>query len=600
MTQQTKEHFETESFFAMGRKETFIKSGLILSGSALIMRTAGMAFNVYLSAKIGAEGMGLYSLILSAYGFAVTFGSAGIHLAATRMTAEAAGRGESPKRSMTVCILYGIATGLTASVLLLLLSSAISSSLLQDPRTLRSIRILSASLPFIAVSSAFGGFFTAIRKVSRSAAAQIFEQIVKIILIVSGLIILNPGNAEYSCVIIVAGSTISEISSCLLSAAMYAARSKSEASADISGNPAVYHNIHITKSYSSNSSSVNSMVSQEDKHNKENSSESVLRRPKKPSKTGLTDPIKYHALIKNLLTITIPVSIGSCIRSGLITVEHILIPMGLRQSGASASTALASYGVLHGMALPVIFFPSAFLTAFAGLIIPELAEAKERGNKKEISFLVNRMLAASLLFSVGVAGALIYFSKSLGILLYGSEEAAYYIKIISPLIPIMYIDTTVDAMLKGLGYQRYNMVINILDAGISVALVYILLPRYGINGYVPVIFITETFNTVCSITKLLSTVPIKFSAKNILCPLIAVTGSASAVHVIFRLLGITSPSVSALVTQLLIFTLIYLIFSEMLFGGGTIMSKIIFFGRIRRQKKPKPQSFSDSKAQKPA
>ena len=90
----------------------------------------------------------------------------------------------------------------------------------------------------------------------------------------------------------------------------------------------------------------------------------------------------------------------------------------------------------------------------------------------------------AILFSIGCAGIMIFFSFEIGNVIYPQTDAGLYIKMIAPLIPIMYIDTSVDAILKGLGEQVYSMGVNIVDSLLSVILVIILLPRYGIMGYI--------------------------------------------------------------------------------------------------------------------
>lgn len=56
--------------------------------TALILRTIGIFFRIYMSNKIGAEGMGLYQLIFSIYVLAATFASSGICTAVTRMVTD--------------------------------------------------------------------------------------------------------------------------------------------------------------------------------------------------------------------------------------------------------------------------------------------------------------------------------------------------------------------------------------------------------------------------------------------------------------------------------------------------------------------------------
>ena len=101
---------------------------------------------------------------------------------------------------------------------------------------------------------------------------------------------------------------------------------------------------------------------------------------------------------------------------------------------------------------------------------------------------------------MGVSGIMIYFSHELGVGIYGSEEAGKYIRLVAHIIPIMYLDTTVDNMLKGLGEHIYTMAINITDTICSLIMVWILIPKMGIYGYIMLIIISEIFNSSASIS----------------------------------------------------------------------------------------------------
>jgi stage V sporulation protein B len=200
--------------------------------------------------------------------------------------------------------------------------------------------------------------------------------------------------------------------------------------------------------------------------------------------------------IKNkLLGIALPVAFSTYFRSSLLTVEHILIPKCLTQSGLDRSTALSSYGTLHSMAMPILLFPLAILSSFSGLLIPELAEAKIKNKKVAVGYITRRAFQFSFIFSFLISGILICFSEDFGMLIYHSEEASRYIRLLAPLIPIMYLDGVTDAMLKGLGEQVYSMNVNIIDALISVFLVMILLPKYGMSGYIITIYIRKPITT---------------------------------------------------------------------------------------------------------
>ena len=93
-------------------------------------------------------------------------------------------------------------------------------------------------------------------------------------------------------------------------------------------------------------------------------------------------------------------------------------------------------------------------------------------------------------------------------------------------------------MLKGLGQQVYSMNVNILDALLSVILVWTLVPRYGIDGYLVTVYVSELFNTVLSITRLLciSRVQVRLM-KWIYGPLLCIVGATYSTRTLLRLIN---------------------------------------------------------------
>ena len=267
-----------------------------------------------------------------------------------------------------------------------------------------------------------------------------------------------------------------------------------------------------------------------------------------------------RGLTRKLLGITLPVTLSACLRSGLITLEHALIPRGLKRSGASWATALSSYGVLHSMVLPVVLFPSAFISSFAGLLVPEVAESNAREDKERVSRISTKVISAALIFSFGVSGIMACFSHELGQVIYHSGEAGMYIRQLAPLIPIMYVDSSVDAVLKGMGQQVYSMNVNIIDALISVILVWILVPNMGLSGYVITIYVTEILNTTLSLTKMLPISGMKIRLwKQVFGPLVCVVGACCGVRMVMACLHVElATSTWALVGQIGCATLAYI------------------------------------------
>lgn len=435
----------------MNRLKKFFYNASLLTLTSLFMRGVALAFNVWISNKVGAEALGLFSLISGVYGFALTLATSGISLTVTRMVAEALGHEDDGlvRASMQRCVLYSLFFGFLSAILLFSLSKVIGIHWLDDGRTVLPLRLMSITLPLIALTSCFNGYFTAVRRVAKNALSQVAEQAIKIGATVFLLTSFFPNGIEYACIALVLGGVLSEMLSFAVMSIMY-----------------------ITD--------------------------------KRKNVKNVSTDVNGKTVTKNLLSIALPVAFSTYARSALISVEHALIPVGLRKSGASREHSLAAYGTLTGMVMPVILFPAALIASFSGMTIPEISDCIARGHKNRIRYIAGRVWQFCLMFSVGVSGILICFSSELGMCLYSSRDAGIYIKMLAPLIPIMYLDTTTDALLKGLGQQFYSMNINIIDALLSVFLVWILVPKWGINGYIFVIISMEVLNFGLSATRMLN------------------------------------------------------------------------------------------------
>ena len=431
----------------MKKTAEFIKNALWLSASALLLRSLSVGFNSYIAERIGSEGMGLFSMIMGIYAFALTLASAGISLSSTRMVAEELGlsRRAHALGALSAVLRYALLCGGLATAALLLLAPPLSRYVLGDVRTLPALSVLALGLLPVSVTAALNGYFTAVRRVYKNAAAAILEQSVRMTATVLLLLRLLPCGVHFACLALALGGTLSEILSLLFSLVLFLFDRRR-------------HFRGVRKS--------------------------------------------TEGMLLRTLKIALPIAISSYVRSGLSTVQYLLVPSALMRGGLTRGEALAAVGVLHGMVLPVLLFPTAVVGSFAGLLVPEVAECHARDDRAGARRIAVRALSAGLIFSIGTAGLMALLSGDLSTLLYSSSTAGYYLLLLAPAIPVMYLDSIVDALLKGLGHQVYSMGVNIADAAISILLLLLFLPRYGISGYVAVIYITEIFNFALSLFRL--------------------------------------------------------------------------------------------------
>lgn len=424
------------------RVKIFLLNGILLTAASLVMQSIGMFFNVYISNKIGTEAVGIYGLIMSVYMFAITLANSGINLATVRIVSEQAAFGMDAgiKKAMKKCLSYSLFMGLLACFLLFTFSPLISSSWLHGKVSPIPIKLLAISLPFLSLSSCLNGYFSALRNVKKTVFAQFFEQVLKIAFIGFLINYFMPSGLEYACISLVLGSTLSEIFSFLLLLLLF-----------------------------------------------------FIDKRKLKSKT-----YKDTNYTKQILKIALPISFTSYIRSGLSTLKQLLIPTSLEKSGIACEVALSQYGIINGMVMPLINFPCSFISSFSSLLIPEFSymNARKEGNK--INFSLEKIFKFCFLFSFLIMGFFWCFSKELNTFIYPNTDISYYIKLLCPLIVLIYIDNIVDSILKGLDKQVTVMGINILDLASSVLLIYFLLPVKGISGYIIVLFISELLNGLLS------------------------------------------------------------------------------------------------------
>lgn len=416
----------------MNRRK-FLSGFLQLTLSSFVLRIVGMAYRVVLQGRIGAEGMGLYQLIMTVYMLFSMLSCAGLTITVSRLCAE------SPHAARSIVCkscLYAAAVGTALGLILYLFSDFAASSLLGDARAAGALQWIAPSLPLMGISAALRGYFLSIGDVARPTIAQITEQFVRVALVLILLYLFDITELSNACAVILFGATAAELLSCAM---------------------------HILFAAS------------------------LRHSPKNP----------YP--LQGILHGIFPILLGCAVQSGMQTAENLLIPRLLHLSGISASQSLAQYGMLGGMVLPVLLFPAALPAALGTLLLPEIARAHVLGHSITVHRLSRRTLRLTLLLSAASCAGFLLIGKPLMQLLYQSEPAGGQLLLLAPLLPPMCIDTLCDALLKGLGKQTATMLIETLDGLIRIIGLFLLLPLFGMQGYVIVLYASAL---LCCLTRL--------------------------------------------------------------------------------------------------
>ncbi len=435
---------------------------LLLTGANLVLRLAGMSFQVYLSGRVGAAGVGLLQLVLSVRALAFTLGSAGARTCALYLSAEALGRRRSVRPALSGCVWYCLLFALPTAAGLWVLTPRIAGGWIGDHATEAALRAFALFLPVSCLNGVMTGLFTAAGRLRTLVVVEFWEQGCAIAVTFALLSRWAGGDVERACLSVALGSSLA---GALSLGALWLLRQEG-------------------------------------------------------ASQGRTD----HPPWRRVFGLALPVGLADDLRAGLNTIENLIIPRRLALFAGTVN-AMADYGVLHGMVFPVLMFPTAILASLADLLVAEFSRCSQRRGQVRVRYLARQGLRVSWLFGICAGGAVFAAARPLGQLLYRSEAAGACLRLYAPLVPILYLDIVVDAMCKGLGQQsanaRYNLLTNLMD----VALLWLLLPRYGMGGYYFSFAASHLVNFGLSLRRLGRSAGLRFSpgpaVKSALCGAVA-------------------------------------------------------------------------------
>ncbi len=474
----------------MARKIPIFYSALLLTGVNLLLRFVGTSFQVYLSGRIGAEGIGLLQLVLSVGAMAMVAGMAGIRTATMYLTAEEIGR-KHPNHVIWVlsgCTKYSLIASSSVALLIYNFAPQIALRWIGHPEIVDSIRLYAAFLPVSCLCGVMVGYFTGANRIGILAAVEVAEQLCSIVCTILFLSLWD-NTPAHACQAVILGSAMGTVLTLV------------------------------------------SLV--------------ILRLLERAS-TSSRIPVAPH-----LRQTAIPLALADNLRTGISTVENLMVPKRLALYAGTVSP-LAAFGTVCGMVFPILTFPMAILFGLTELLIPELARCNAAGSHQRIAYLGKQSLHVALLFGVFCSCILYLAAPTLCMALYGSADAGRYLRWFAPLAVMLYCDTVTDAMIKGLGEQKASVRYNICTNSMDVALLYLLLPKLGITGYFISFTITHIINFLLSLRRLLKITGIMI---HISIPLRALFAACLAVFVAGF---VTSPIMQCVSCSIVLLCLLYL------------------------------------------
>lgn len=408
------------------KKNTIWTNTALLVASNIFVRILGLGYKVWLSRTLTAESLGIYQLSMTVYMLFITPIASGLPNVISRLSASCMARGENGaargvlRRGLKIAGCVALLSG----AVMFCCAPMLSSLILKNSTAWIVVLALIPGVVLGGVGAVPCGYLHAAGHSGTNALSEALEQSVKILSVVLLFHVLQPQ-----------GVRLNDVSAAALAAAGI---------------------------------SVGGIFSY------------VFIRWRTGSLRGAVSPVGSKRICLSAAPLTANRLIGSL--AGMITAS--LVPHCLLNTGMSSAEALAAYGVLTGMALPIVFLPSTVTSAISVVLLPNIAKTRAASGIRAAEKKINRVLFYVFLMGVPAALLICVIAMPLGRLLYRSVQAGQYMLMLAPSTLFSGLNQVGSTILNALGREGKTFKINLASALISLLLTFLLTPVLGIPGYI--------------------------------------------------------------------------------------------------------------------
>lgn len=406
----------------MNKKNPLIVGTLILTITGFLTKIIGFFFRIFLSRAIGAEGMGIYQMVFPLFAFFHSISCAGIEIAISKYVAEE--RKSESKMSVLACgCIISVSLASVCALCMYYFSNQFAIYALNEGKTAPLLQALSYALIFSVIHSCISGYYIGQKKTLIPGISSLIEQIVRTITVYTIVQVLTEQQMTISPIIAIYGTIAGEVASSLFTfSSLRLSR------------------VHLFKKHS----------------------------------------ITYFSKIFKM---ALPITFNSAMMTSLLSVEAILIPFCLKQYGHTGSEALMIYGILTGMAIPLVMFPASFITSMSMMVLPTISEASNGHENKKIVSFIEKILSFCLVSGIFSTFIFISYGNTAGYMIFKIKDVSTFITILAWLCPFIYLSINFKSIINGLGKSKITFFHNIITTGIKILFTIIFVPLVGIKGY---------------------------------------------------------------------------------------------------------------------
>ncbi|WP_456278150.1 stage V sporulation protein B [Bacillus sp. AK128] len=465
-------------------KQTFLQGTLILILAGLITRVLGFVNRIVVARIMGEEGVGLYMMAVPTLLLTITLTQMGLPVAISKLVAEAEAHGDR-KRIKRILVVSLTVTGILSIIFttgMILLAPVLSQTLLTDHRTYYPLIAISPIVPIVAISAVLRGYFQGRQNMRPAAYSQVIEQIVRITLVAVFTKAFLPYGVEYAAAGAMISVVIGELASLLYMIMMFKMKKR----------------VRVRKNFF------------------------------KSVKSG-------KETFQSLMAIALPTTGSRLIGSVAYFFEPIVVTQSLLLAGVTTSLATKQYGELTGYALPLLFLPSFITYSLSVSLVPAISEAAAKNKTLLIEHRLQQALRLSFV-SGGLAVVILYvFAEPVMQLMYGSSNAAIYVKVMAPFFIFYYFQGPLQAVLQALDLAKAAMINSIIGAVVKIAVIFALAtrPELGIMGAALAIVISTVLVTLLHFSTVIKVISYTIYAREYIKSFFTMIAAGLAGHYFF-------------------------------------------------------------------
>ncbi len=318
------------------KQKSFVKGAAILGIAGLIVKIIGAVFRIPLVNAVGTEGMGYYNVAYPVYALLLVVSTAGLPTAISKMVSEQAAVGDYTGAHNTFRVAFKVLlmAGLFTSAIMFMVSTWVADFVAQ-PKGVYALMAISPALFFVALLSAYRGYFQGMQMMAPTAVSQVIEQVGKLAF---GLYLAYewmPGGPEFGAAGALVGVAVSEACSFAYIAAAYHLRKKRILIGVDAGR--LGHGA-----------------------------------------------LSFGPTFKKLMLIAVPVTLGACIMPIVAAIDSAIISRNLQAIGFTQQASASMYGALTGVVNPLINMPAVLSLALAMSLVPSISESQAKRDIRQM------------------------------------------------------------------------------------------------------------------------------------------------------------------------------------------------------------------------